>query len=101
MFAIANRRDIRARMPPTSHNSHADRHLDLRGYRCPIPVIRLEAVLRDCPSGTQVTVFADDPVAAVDIPHFCREAGHAVERLPDNGEACVFKVTRTDQTPPK
>ncbi len=71
--------------------------LDLSGYRCPIPVIRLEAVLRSKPDGAQVTVFADDPIAAVDIPHFCQQAGHRVERLEYEGAGCVFLVTRADQ----
>ena len=72
--------------------------LDLRGYRCPVPVIRLEAALRKLPLGAQVTVIADDPVAAIDIPHFCREGGHGVERPEDKSEGgdevCVFLVTR-------
>ena len=68
--------------------------LDVTGYRCPLPVIRLEAALRRLPEGVQVTVFADDPVAAVDIPHSCREGGHDCRRLPDRGEICVFQVTR-------
>ena len=68
--------------------------LDLRGYRCPIPVIRLEAELRRLPAGAQVIVFADDPVATVDIPYYCREAGHGVERLDANAPDCVFRVTR-------
>ena len=68
--------------------------LDLTGYRCPIPVIRLEAQLRALPEGAQVTVFADDPVAAIDIPLSCREAGHDCDRRPDRGGTCVFQVTR-------
>jgi len=68
--------------------------LDLRGYRCPIPVIRLEAALRRLPKGAQVIVFADDPVAAVDIPHFCCEAGHEIERCEAGPPDCVFLVTR-------
>ena len=68
--------------------------LDLRGYLCPVPVIRLEAALRRLPEGAQVTVFADDPVAAVDIPYFCREAGHEVSRVDAPAPDCVFLVTR-------
>ncbi len=67
--------------------------LDLRGFRCPVPVIRLEAALRAAAPGARIVAVADDPVAAVDIPHFCREAGHKVERLADEGPACVFQVT--------
>ena len=72
--------------------------LDATGYRCPMPVIRMEAALRRMQAGEKLLVRADDPIAAVDIPHFCREAGHAAERLPDEtaGDApvCVFLVTR-------
>ena len=68
--------------------------LDLTGYRCPIPVIRLETALRALPEGAQLTVFADDPVAAIDIPLSCREGGHLCDRGPDQGETCVFLVTR-------
>ena len=59
-----------------------------------MPVIRLEAVLRQTAEGGQLLVFADDPVAAVDIPHACREGGHDCRRLPDQGGTCVFQVTR-------
>lgn len=67
--------------------------LDYRGYRCPIPVIRLESALRDMQEGEQVTVFADDPVAGVDIPHFCAAAGHKAEKVSAPAGACAFAVT--------
>lgn len=73
-------------------------HLDVTGYRCPLPVIRMEAALRRIAPGAQLLVMADDPVAAIDIPHFCREAGHLAVRQPDQGAEsapiCVFLVTR-------
>lgn len=77
----------------------APQTLDLTGYRCPLPVIRAEAVLRRMTPGESVRILADDPIAAVDIPHFCQAAGHTVERLtPEPREArpdlCVFLVTR-------
>ncbi len=68
--------------------------LDTSGYRCPLPVIRLEATLRGLADGAQVTVIADDPVAVIDIPQFCREAGHGVTRLESAPGICVFLVTR-------
>lgn len=74
--------------------SNAPTILDLTGYRCPIPVIRLEASLRKLPDGAQLTVFADDPIAAIDIPLACSEGDHGCERLPDQDGVCVFQVTR-------
>ena len=50
--------------------------LDLRGLRCPLPALRTEKQLRGMAAGERVSVLTDDPLAAIDIPHFCREAGH-------------------------
>ncbi|MCF2903689.1 sulfurtransferase TusA family protein [Octadecabacter sp. CECT 8868] len=52
--------------------------LDARGLMCPLPVLRLAKVLRGLDVGTQLTIWADDPVAVIDIPHFCAESGHAL-----------------------
>jgi tRNA 2-thiouridine synthesizing protein A len=72
--------------------------IDAVGYRCPMPVIRMEAALRRAQEGDQFIIRADDPLAAIDIPHFCKESGHLSTRLPDEGRAsqpvCVFLVTR-------
>lgn len=73
----------------------AARELDLRGYRCPVPVVKTEAALASAAAGQVFVVLADDPIAALDIPHYCSEAGHACERLADRDGACVFRVTRT------
>jgi tRNA 2-thiouridine synthesizing protein A len=52
--------------------------LDLRGLRCPLPALRTEKQLRAMQAGERLKVLTDDPLAAIDIPHFCRAAGHAV-----------------------
>ena len=70
------------------------RRLDARGLRCPLPVLRLEATLREASPGERVIVLADDPIAVLDLPNAAREGGHPCERLPDEGGACVFAVTR-------
>jgi len=71
--------------------------VDARGLRCPMPVIRMEAALRRAPAGASVRVIADDPVAAVDIPHFATDAGCACEKLPAPAGLCVFLVTRAEK----
>jgi tRNA 2-thiouridine synthesizing protein A len=71
--------------------------VDARGLRCPLPVIRMEAALRRLPPGGQLRVIADDPVAAVDIPHFALAAGCACERRPAPAGLCVFLVTRAEK----
>lgn len=50
--------------------------LDLRGLKCPLPVLRAKKRLRDLASGQQVRLETTDPLAVIDIPHFCQEDGH-------------------------
>ena len=46
--------------------------LDCRGMLCPLPVIKLAKALPTVRVGDTITVLADDPAAAVDIPAWCR-----------------------------
>jgi tRNA 2-thiouridine synthesizing protein A len=46
--------------------------LDCRGLLCPLPVIKLARLIPDVPVGDTITVLADDPAAATDIPAWCR-----------------------------
>jgi tRNA 2-thiouridine synthesizing protein A len=50
--------------------------VDSRGRRCPLPVIDLAKAIRDVAVGEVITVLADDPAAATDIPAWCRMRGH-------------------------
>ncbi len=61
----------RARMTP-------DASLDTRGLLCPLPVLKARKRLQAMGKGQVLVVEADDPVAVVDMPHFCDEAGHAL-----------------------
>ena len=53
-----------------------DREIDALGLMCPLPVLKTRKTLQAMAPGAVLRVLADDPVAAVDIPHFCAEAGH-------------------------
>jgi tRNA 2-thiouridine synthesizing protein A len=50
--------------------------LDATGLLCPLPVLKLRKHLKSMDIGTLIKVLADDPAAAIDIPHFCNETGH-------------------------
>ena len=53
------------------------REVDARGLLCPLPVLRARKVLISLREGEVLRVLADDPMALVDLPHFCSQAGHA------------------------
>lgn len=49
---------------------------DLRGLKCPLPVLKTRRKLSAMASGSVVRVETTDPLAGIDIPHFCKEDGH-------------------------
>ena len=61
---------------------------------CPLPVLRLAKVLRGLDAGTVVTLWADDPIAVIDVPHFCVEAGHELVSQTDEVTHQVYIVKR-------
>lgn len=50
--------------------------LDLRGLKCPYPVLKTENRMASLPAGSLLEIETTDPLAAIDIPHFCNEHGH-------------------------
>ncbi|QIZ82631.1 sulfurtransferase TusA family protein [Thalassovita gelatinovora] len=50
--------------------------IDALGLLCPLPVLRLRKRIAGLPAGSRIELLADDPVAVIDIPHFCHQAGH-------------------------
>ncbi len=51
---------------------------DLRGLNCPLPVLKARKRLFHMQVGSQLWVETTDPLAVIDLPHFCREAGHVL-----------------------
>lgn len=49
---------------------------DLRGLKCPLPVLKARRRLEDLPPGARIWLETTDPMAVIDIPAFCNESGH-------------------------
>ncbi|GAA1682531.1 hypothetical protein GCM10009745_28550 [Kribbella yunnanensis] len=64
--------------------------LDCRGLLCPLPVIKLAKALPTVAVGETVTVLADDPAAATDIPAWCRMRSQELVSAAEN----VYVVRR-------
>lgn len=72
--------------------------LDLRGLKCPYPVLKARKALARLRPGARLVVEATDPMAAIDLPHFCSEAGHRlVERSCEEGILRFVIERGTDQ----
>jgi tRNA 2-thiouridine synthesizing protein A len=66
---------------------------DLRGLKCPLPVLKTRRRMEDLPIGSVIAVETTDPLASIDIPHFCNEDGHELVSLEktDGGHRFVIR----------
>lgn len=69
-------------------------YLDLRGLKCPLPVLKARKRLSQMRSGEKLAVVADDPLVVIDIPHFCNEAGHHLLEQSNQGDEHHFLIER-------
>ncbi len=68
-------------MPPTASSPLPTEalRLDLRGLKCPLPVLRAQKALARLRAGEQLIVECTDPMAAIDLPNLARETGDLYE----------------------
>ncbi len=72
----------------------ADRTLDTTGLKCPLPALKARKALLAMAEGQRLLVIASDPMAPIDIPHFCAEAGHKLVAASQQDGGYVFLIER-------
>lgn len=68
--------------------------LDLRGLKCPLPVLHVRKALIAARAGSLIVVRCTDPMAAIDLPNLARETGSAVEHQGDADGTLVFHIRK-------
>lgn len=67
---------------------------DLKGLKCPLPVLRAKKRLAGMRPGTRLWLETTDPLATIDIPAFCSDEGHRLVERETTGEGHRFLVER-------
>lgn len=71
--------------------------VDATGLSCPWPVLKLQKALSELAAGDEVELHATDPLARVDVPHYCQQSGHIFkgeeDRSSGDQQLFVFIVT--------
>ena len=68
--------------------------LDLRGLRCPQPVLRAKKALRTIPVGGTLVLECTDPLTAIDVPAFTNQTGHTLSAQTRDGAVYIFKIVK-------
>ena len=75
-------------------NSSDEIDLDLRGLKCPLPVLRARRALSKLQSGNLLVVRCTDPLAAIDIPHMVAQDGHSLEQSREDDGTLTFHIRK-------
>lgn len=68
--------------------------LDLRGLKCPLPVLKTRKYLANLAPGEQIEVACTDPLSAIDLPNLVRETGNVLEGQRRDGDALHFTIRK-------
>lgn len=71
-----------------------EKTLDLRGLKCPLPVLRTRKALAGSDPGDILTVACTDPLAGIDIPILLRETGDALEETRKEARGLTFRIRK-------
>ena len=69
--------------------------LDACGLLCPLPVLKLRKRLKSLDVGALIALYADDPAAVIDVPHFCAESGHELISSSDEAGVQTYLIRKT------
>lgn len=66
--------------------------IDARGHRCPVPTLKLRRQMEQADGHAGVILWANDPMAQIDIPHFCNQNNYVLLSTEALGEEWVFTI---------
>ena len=72
----------------------AETLLDVKGLKCPLPVLRARKALKPLAPGDLLEVQATDPSAVQDFASFCETTGNELVASEQDGETYVFKIRK-------
>ncbi len=77
----------------------SDTVLDVKGLKCPLPVLRANRALRGMQPGARLRVLTTDRASIADFQAYCRETGHALLAWSEDGGVLSFLIRRRESDP--
>jgi tRNA 2-thiouridine synthesizing protein A len=73
----------------------SDVMLDVRGLKCPLPVLRARKAMQGVAPGGVLRVLATDPGTVKDFQAFCAATGHELLERSEQESEFTFRIRRT------
>ena len=73
----------------------AEKILNLRGLKCPLPALRARKALGGLQAGDLLIAECTDPLTAIDIPNLLRETGDTMVSSARERDVLVFRIRKS------
>ena len=70
-------------------------HLDAKGLKCPLPVLRARKAIKSVEIGSELKVLATDSAAPKDFKAFCSQTGHLLISMKEYDGVFEFVLRRS------
>jgi len=70
------------------------RIVDVRGYACPMPIIKTSIAMKNAKSGETFEVLANDEVFRNDIMAWCEKTRNTLERIDVAGDETIATIVK-------
>ena len=77
-----------------AENLVAEKILNLRGLKCPLPALRARKALGALQAGDMLIAECTDPLTAIDIPNLIQETGDKIEITERAERRFVFLIEK-------
>ena len=72
----------------------ADRTMNLRGLKCPLPALRARKALSGMDSGDLLVIECTDPLTSIDIPNLLNQTGDTLEGTSQETKVITFRIRK-------
>jgi len=72
----------------------AEKTINLRGLKCPLPALRTRKALGAMASGDLLVIECTDPLTTIDIPNLLNQTGDTLEATGRAGKVITFRIRK-------
>jgi tRNA 2-thiouridine synthesizing protein A len=72
-----------------------DKILDVRGLRCPMPIVKANNAIKEMRVGEIIKVISTDPGSRRDFESWCKKTGNKLLEISEEGGVFTYIIQKT------
>jgi tRNA 2-thiouridine synthesizing protein A len=91
---LANRSNVMYGRPAFLKGEMAEKTLNLRGLKCPLPTLRVRKTLTGLKPGDLLVAECTDPLTEIDIPNLINQTGDELLEAARADQVITFRIRK-------